>query len=309
MATPTVAIVGQTATGKSAIAIELARILGGEIINADASQLYRGMDIGTAKTPPAQRRGVVHHQLDVLHVNQPASVAAYQRAARADLETIMRRGRVPIVTGGSGLYVKALLDPLEFPGTDATMRADLTARAHDVGPEALHDELAVIDPVAAASIPAGNTRRVIRALEVIALTGRPFSATLPVAEHVRPTVQIGIRRAPGHLDRAIELRVHGMMRGGLLEEVRELQSQGLRDSPTASRAVGYRQLLAHLDGTLALDEAVTHTISATRALARRQLKWFRRDARIRWVHADDGEPAPELAAAQLARLVRDVPHG
>lgn len=303
MAIPTVAIIGQTATGKSAIAIELARVVGGEIINADASQLYTGMDIGTAKTPPEERREVVHHQLDVLHVTQAASVAAYQRAARADLEDVVSRGRVPIVVGGSGLYIKALLDPLHFPGTDAAVRADLTARAEHVGPAALHDELARVDPVAARRIAVGNTRRVIRALEVIALTGGPFSATLPVAEYVRPAVQIGIRCAPEPLDRAIERRVHRMMRQGLLDEVNELQSRGLRAGPTASKALGYRHLLAHLDGTLELGESVTQIISATQALARRQLKWFRRDTRIRWVAATD--TAPDLAA-ELARLVREV---
>ncbi|PIE27126.1 MAG: tRNA (adenosine(37)-N6)-dimethylallyltransferase MiaA [Micrococcales bacterium] len=281
--TPVVAIVGQTATGKSDVAVQVARRLGAEIVNADASQLYRGMDIGTAKTPLQHRCGVAHHQLDVLEVTQTASVAAYQRGARADIEAILSRGRVPILVGGSGLYVQAVLDPLRFPGTDPRVRARIAARADEVGAAALHAELAQRDPRAAASILPTNVRRVVRALEVIELTGGPFTATLPRAEYVRPTVAVGLRRPAQQLQTAIADRVHRMMEDGFLAEVRDLEKAGLREGPTASKALGYSQLLAHLAGDISLDDAVAQTISATTAFAKRQAKWFRRDKRISWI--------------------------
>lgn len=294
-----IAIVGATATGKSDLAIALAMELGGEVINADASQLYRGMDIGTAKVQLDQRR-VPHHQLDVLSVAETASVASYQRHARADIETIVDRGAVPILVGGSGLYVKAVLDPLAFPGTDPQVRARLEAAAAVAGPGALHRQLRAVDPVAAQSIPPANQRRVIRALEVMEVTGRPFSATLPREDYVRPTVQIGLRRDPDELSGAIADRVHTMIDAGLVAEVAGLVDEGLREGRTARTALGYAQVLRFLDGDLSLELAVEDTITATRAFAKRQVKWFRRDARITWL--DASLPAEQLLAESLAIL-------
>ncbi len=285
LTTPLIVVVGATGTGKSDLALELASRLGGEIVNADASQLYRGMDIGTAKLPPAERRGIVHHQLDVLDVRQTASVAAYQRAARAAVDDIASRGLVPVLVGGSGLYVKAVLDPLEFPGTDADVRAGVQERAERIGPRALHAQLAELDPVAAQAIHPANVRRVVRALEVIQLTGRPFSATLPRDGYLRPTVQLGLRRPRPELDDVLAVRVHRMLANGFVEEVRALLPLGLREGRTARTALGYAQLVRHLDGELTLDEAVEQTIAATRAFAKRQGTWFGRDQRISWLPA------------------------
>lgn len=290
-----VAVVGATGTGKSDLAVEIALAIGGEIVNADASQLYRGMDIGTAKLSVTERRGVPHHQLDVLDVRQPASVAVYQREARSAIEAILGRGRIPILVGGSGLYVKAVLDPLEFPPASPPVRARLERRAAAIGAAALHAELADVDPAAAAAIHPANSRRVVRALEVVELTGRPFSATLPRAEYVRPTVQVGLRRELVDLDAVLARRVHTMMDAGLIEEVRALVDEGLREGRTARSALGYAQLLAHLDGRSTLEQAIEETITATRAFARRQLTWFRRDSRIGWLDA----PATAVDALQV----------
>nr|WP_238160628.1 tRNA (adenosine(37)-N6)-dimethylallyltransferase MiaA [Ornithinimicrobium sp. HY006] len=282
-----VAVVGPTATGKSDLGVALALTLGGEVVNADASQLYGGMDIGTAKLPDGQRHGIPHHQLDVLDVTQEASVAAYQEAARADLAAIRARGRLPVVVGGSGLYVRALLDRLEIPPTDPAVRAAWEERLERDGPEALHTLLAERDPDAAAAIEPRNGRRIVRALEVIELTGRPFSATLPTREFVAPTVLVGLRAAREVLDARIEHRTRGMWRAGLLEEVRVLEGQGLRRGRTASRAVGYAQALRQLDGELSETEAVEETVVATRRLARRQERWFGADPRVVWLEHDD----------------------
>ncbi|MGC5583324.1 tRNA (adenosine(37)-N6)-dimethylallyltransferase MiaA [Ornithinimicrobium sp. W1679] len=293
---PVVAVVGATATGKSDLGVALALALGGEVVNADASQLYRGMDVGTAKLTPADRRGVPHHQLDVLDVREEASVAAYQAAARADLRAVRARGRVPVVVGGSGLYVRALLDRLEIPPTDPRVRARWEAELERVGPEALHARLAAVDDVAARGIQPRNGRRIVRALEVVDLTGRPFSATMPTREHVEPTVVLGLRAARGVLDDRIARRTEGMWRAGLLEEVRALVGQGLREGRTASRAVGYAQALRELDGELDREEAVAETVLATRRLARRQERWFGPDPRIHWLEHD----APDLVEQALA---------
>lgn len=282
---PVVAVVGPTATGKSDLAVELALRLGGEVVGADAMQLYRGMDIGTAKLTPAERRGVPHHQLDVLDVTQEASVAAYQRSARADVEAISQRGSVPILAGGSGLYVRAALDQLDIPPTDSKVRRALEQRLGDEGSETLHDELSRSDPVAAQAILPTNGRRVVRALEVIMLTGRPFSASLPQPAHLRPTVLIGLRLDRETLDRRTDERVGRMWERGLVEEVERLAGAGLRTGRTASRAVGYAQVLAALDGRTTLPEARTATAQATRRLVRRQESWFHRDARIAWLDA------------------------
>lgn len=287
---PVVAIVGATATGKSDLAIALASRVGGEVVNADASQLYAGMDIGTAKVPPGQRQGIRHHQLDVLSVRDEASVAAYQRAARLDMTRIRTRGHVPVLAGGSGLYVRAVLDRFEIPPTDPQVRGRYDARLATEGPERLHLELAASDPVAAAQILPTNGRRIVRALEVIELTGRLFSATLPRREFHEPAVLIGLRADRAVLDERIVLRTQRMWREGLLEEVEVLLGDGLREGRTASRAIGYAQALQQLDGQLAEQEAIEATITATRRLARRQGSWFAPDPRVHWLDHD----APDL---------------
>jgi tRNA dimethylallyltransferase len=291
-----VAVVGPTATGKSELGVWLARELGGEVVNADAMQLYRGMDVGTAKLTVAQRRGVPHHLLDVLDVTETASVAAYQHAARDVVERLLAAGRVPIVVGGSGLYVSALLDDLEFPGTAPEIRARLEAELAGVGAAALHARLAELDPAAALAILPTNGRRVVRALEVIELTGRPFSATLPTPGPARyGTVLVGLDRDVAQLDQRIATRVDDMFQRGLVAEVRRLVPLGLREGRTASRALGYQQVLATPDDP---DTARAETIRATRRFVRRQRSWFRRDARITWFDA-----AREDLRAAVAELV------
>jgi tRNA dimethylallyltransferase len=281
-----VAVVGPTATGKSDLGLLLAEHLGGEVVNADAMQLYRGMDVGTAKLPPEQRHGVPHHLLDVLDVTEAASVAAYQRHARRTVEDLLAVGTVPVVVGGSGLYVSALLDDLEFPGTDAVIRARLEAELVDVGASALHQRLTGLDPVAAEAILPGNGRRIVRALEVIELTGRPFSATMPKPGPARyGTVLIGLDRDTVELDERVERRVAAMFAEGLVDEVRSLVPLGLREGRTASRALGYQQVLAAFDGEYDLPAAQTDIVRATRRFVRRQRSWFRRDRRIGWLDA------------------------
>jgi tRNA dimethylallyltransferase len=284
---PVIAVVGPTATGKSELALALAARLGGEIVNADAMQLYRGMDIGTAKLPVEARRGIAHHQLDVLDVRQEASVAAYQREARLDVAGIRSRRRRPILVGGSGLYVRAALDRLEIPPTDPAVRARLEGALAVEGIAAMHTRLWKADPVAARAIQPKNERRVVRALEVIELTGRPFSATLPTREYELPTITIGLCVPRPELDARIAARVHQMWDAGLLEEVRRLDAAGLREGRTAPKALGYSQALAHLDGLLSAEQAIEDTITSTRRLARRQESWFRPDPRIHWLGYDD----------------------
>ncbi|WP_174720392.1 tRNA (adenosine(37)-N6)-dimethylallyltransferase MiaA [Amycolatopsis sp. BJA-103] len=278
-----VAVVGPTATGKTALAVELALTLGGEVVNADALQLYRGMDIGTAKATAEERRGVPHHLLDVLDVTETASVAAYQRDARERIEDLLAAGRVPVLTGGSGLYVQAVLDDLKFPGTDPDVRARLTAEADEIGVAAMHARLTGLDPIAATAILPTNTRRIVRALEVIEITGEPFSANLPKPGPARyDTVLIGIDREPAELDARVDRRVELMFEAGLVGEVRTLLGQGLRDGLTASRALGYQQVIAALDGDEDFQAAAEATAQATRRFVRRQRSWFRRDKRIQW---------------------------
>ena len=279
---PLIAIVGATATGKSDLAIALARHLGGEVVNADALQLYRGMDVGTAKVPLAERRGVPHHQLDVLDVTEEASVSAYQAAARADVAAIRARGRVPVLVGGSGLYVRAALDRIDFPPTDPAVRARLEERAREIGAPALHAELALSDPEAAARIGSGDERRIVRALEVGELTGRPFSAFLPRPEHVDPsTVQIGIRQDRAALHERIAARVARMLAPGLTDEA------------------------AVLGRTMPLQQARASTIVGTRRLVRKQDTWFHRDQRVRWIDGADpaaGRALDHVLADALAAL-------
>jgi tRNA dimethylallyltransferase len=281
-----VAVVGPTATGKSDVGVWLARRLGGEVINADAMQLYRGMDIGTAKLTLAQREGVPHHELDVLDVTETASVAAYQRHARRTVEQLISDGRTPVIVGGSGLYVQALLDDLEFPGTDPEIRAGFEAELASVGGPALHARLAELDPVAAAAILPGNERRIVRALEVIELTGRPFSATMPKPGPARyGTLLIGLDRDVAELDERVDRRVELMFAAGLVDEVRGLLDAGLREGRTASRALGYQQVIAALDDNTDFADAATETAKATRRFVRRQRSWFRRDKRVTWLDA------------------------
>jgi len=282
-----IAVVGPTASGKSDLALELAQRLDGEIINADAMQLYRGMDIGTAKIPVGERRGIAHHQLDVLDVREEASVATYQREARLDLAGVRARGHLPILAGGSGLYVRAVLDRLEIPPTDPGVRRRLRDELAQVGIEVMFARLRHLDPVAAHTIQANNDRRVVRALEVIEITGRPFSATMPTREHLLPTVTLGLRVPRPELDERIATRVHRMWDAGLLDEVKRLDAAGLREGRTAAKALGYREALAHLDGLASAEQAIEDTITATRRFARRQESWFRPDPRIHWLDHED----------------------
>ncbi|GAA3688078.1 tRNA dimethylallyltransferase [Yimella lutea] len=281
-----IAVIGPTACGKSDLGVALAERLGGEVVNADASQLYRGMDIGTAKMPLEQRRGVPHHQLDVLEVTEEASVAAYQRDSRRDIDSILDRGHVPVLVGGTGLYVRAALDVLDIPPTDPGVREHFERRAATEGILALYSLLRQRDPNAAANILPSNERRVIRALEVIELTGRPFSATMPRREFLRPTVMLGLDADRGVLDQRIDRRTRAMWDDGLVDEVRALDATGLRDGRTASRAIGYTQVLRQLDAELTEAEAIEDTARATKRLARRQFSWFRPDPRITWLPHD-----------------------
>lgn len=287
---PIVAVVGPTATGKSDLGVALAHALEGEIVNADASQLYRGMDIGTAKLKPAEWEGVPHHMLDVLEVRDEASVASYQRDARAAIDGIRDRGRVPILVGGSGLYVRAVLDDLQLPPTDPAVRACWETRLEQDGASALHAELAASDPPAAQQIHPSNGRRVVRALEVIQLTGQPFSATMPKREFIAPAVMLGLQIDRSELYARIGSRVERMWRDGLLDEVRALDRIGLREGRTASRAIGYAQALRQLDGILTEDQAKDETAGLTRKFARRQHSWFGPEPRIHWLAYD----APDL---------------
>ena len=291
-----VAVVGATATGKSDLAVSLARALGGEVINADSMQLYRGMDIGTAKLSVAERHGIPHHLLDIWDVTKTASVAEYQVLAKNVIDDIQARGNVPVLAGGSGLYVRAALGDLSFPGTDETIRQRLEAELAAHGPAPLYERLTARDPDAAAAILPSNGRRIVRALEVIELSGRPFSATMPDYDQGRPAVQIGLHVDRPELDRRIEARVDRMWARGFEAEVRGLPR--LREGKTASRALGYRQMLGFLDGDLTLEQAREQTVRATRRFARRQESWFLRDPRVTWLSAVEGE----LTARALSLL-------
>jgi tRNA dimethylallyltransferase len=296
-----IAIVGPTAAGKSALGVALARELGGEVVNADSMQLYRGMDIGTAKLTGPESAGVPHHVLDIWPVTEPASVAAYQQLARAAVDDILARGRVPLLVGGSGLYVRAVLERFDFPGTDPELRSALEAELAEAGPEPLHRRLAERDPEAAARILPSNGRRIVRALEVMALTGGTFTAELPDPAPFYDAVQLGVDLDTPALDERIAVRVGRMWRAGLVEEVRALVAEGLRDGRTASRALGYQQILRFLAGECDEETAKADTIQATRRFVRRQRSWFRRDPRIGWLDGTD----PDLLPAALARLSQD----
>ncbi len=300
---PVVAVVGPTATGKTALAVTLAQRLGGEVVNADSMQLYRGMDVGTAKPDAAERQGVPHHLLDVWHVREAASVAEYARMARADVDRLRAAGVVPLLVGGSGLYVRAVLDDLDFPGTDPAVRARLEAELADAGPAALHARLAAVDPAAAAAVLPSNGRRIVRALEVVELTGGPFRATLPEPRPHYPAVVVGLDREPAELDARVAQRVDRMWAAGFVAEVEALAADGLREGPTASRALGYAQVLAQLDGTLTPDEARERTVTATRRFVRRQRSWFRRDAATTWFDAARPDLADAVGALVAGRTI------
>ncbi|MBT2565806.1 tRNA (adenosine(37)-N6)-dimethylallyltransferase MiaA [Arthrobacter sp. ISL-85] len=289
-APPVIAVVGPTGSGKSDLAVNLALKLDGEVINADAMQFYRGMDIGTAKITVAERRGVPHHLLDILDVTQEASVSDFQHQARGTIDDIHARGKRAILAGGSGLYVRAALDVLEFPGTDPVLRARLEAEHAELGTGALLARLRTVDPISADRV--SDARRIIRALEVQELTGRPFSSFMPRREYYQQAVQVGLDVDRGVLRERLAARVHRMVDAGLLDEVRMLDARGLRRGKTASRALGYSQFLRVADGASTMQDAVEETIVATRQFARRQLTWFRADPRIAWLDWQD----PELTA-------------
>ena len=298
---PVIAVVGPTAAGKSGLAVALGQRLGGEVVNADAMQVYRGMDIGTAKITAAERDGVPHHLLDILDVTQTATVAEFQQLARAAIDDCRARGVVAVLVGGSALYVRAILDDFVFPGTDPVVRARLETELAELGSAALHRRLAETDPAAAAQILPSNGRRIVRALEVAEITGAPYVATLPEHRYVYDdVVQVGLDVPRPELDERIARRVDAMFDTGLLEEVRGLLGRGLREGRTANRALGYSQAIAVLDGELSEAEARERTTQATRRFARRQDAWFRKDPRIGWLPYD----APDLVERALTTATR-----
>jgi len=299
-----VAIVGATGTGKSAFSLDLAEALGArgqavEIVNADAMQLYRGMDVGTAKLPTAERRGVPHHLLDVLDVTDEASVEWYQREARAVIDDIVARGAVAVLVGGSGLYVSSVLFDFRFPGTDPVIRRRYEAIADERGPEALYDLLSERDPASAASVGRSNARRLVRALEVGDLTGRPLSGTLPEKSSPwRPSSVFGVAEERPVLVERLDRRVDQMWRDGLVDEVRGLLPLGLERGVTAGRAIGYAQAVAQIRGELAEAEAIEATAALTRRYARRQASWFRRYDDVEWSRSGDAQ-AVDRAVARI----------
>jgi tRNA dimethylallyltransferase len=301
-----IAVVGPTAVGKSDLAVALAAELGGEVVNADSMQLYAGMDIGTAKLTVAERKDVPHHLLDVLDVRQTANVAAYQVLARTAVTEVRARGRVPVLVGGSGLYVAAVVSGLDFPGTDPEVRARLEAQLAADGPGTLHARLARVDPAAAAAILPSNGRKLVRALEVVELTGQPFTAVLPdlapgpAAGDGAAWLRVGVTAPRPALAERIADRVDRMWARGLVDEVRALAARGLREGGTASRALGYAQVLSYLAGDCTEEEARAATVFATRRFVRRQESWFRRDPSIHWLAYD----APDLLVRALALVQR-----
>lgn len=304
---PTLALLGPTASGKSSLAVRLALHLRengrpAEIINADSMLVYRGMDIGTAKPTPEERAGVPHHLIDILDVRETATVADFQRLARAEIASCRERDVLPIVVGGSALYLRAVLDEFSFPGTDPEVRAALEAELAAVGSAALYERLSRLAPEAAAGIEPMNGRRVVRALEVIALTGS-YRSTLPEHRYALPdVVQVGVSLDRATMDARIDARVDDMWRRGLVAEVEGLAERGLREGRTASRALGYQQVLAYLDGTCTEEQARSATAAGTRRFARKQLGWWRRDPRITWVEALDLPSPADLIALSESRL-------
>ena len=288
-----IVIGGATASGKSALALDVAERIGAEIVNADSMQLYKGMDIGTAKVPFEERRGIPHHMLDALEVTEESSVADYQREARALIDSRLAQDIPVVVVGGTGLYIKALIDELNFPDRDPDVRERLFAESEELGATAMHQRLAALDADAAAVIPEQNLRRVIRALEVIELTGEPYAASLPRDErsYYPQAQQFAIRVEREVLNERISERVAQMWRDGFLPEVEKLVAQGLRDGRTARAAIGYAQVLAALEGQISIDLAMDETVTSTRQYARRQATWFGREKRISWL---EGSPTKLL---------------
>jgi tRNA dimethylallyltransferase len=290
-----IAIVGSTGTGKSELAIRIAETLrdqgsSAEIVNADAMQLYKGMDIGTAKLPAEERRGIEHHLIDVLDVTQESTAAEYQKLARAKILEIQSRAAVPILVGGSMLYVAAVLNNFEFPVRDKDLRAQLEQQILELGPEAMHQKLAEIDAVAASRIDPENGRRIVRALEIVTLTGEPFAAALPdEIDSWQEVLEIGLRMDREILVARLEQRVRLMWESGMVTETQNLIAQGLRESVTAGYAIGYAQALAQIDGELDQEQAIESTTKLTQKYARRQMSWFKRDTRINWLDALDPE--------------------
>ncbi len=283
-----VVIGGATATGKSDLAVALAQSIGGQVINADSMQLYRGMDIGTAKLSLAERQGIPHHLLDLVEVSSDVNVAWYQERARAAIDELLAAGVPVIVVGGTGFYIKAILDDLNFPDTDPLIREKLTQEAEKIGGDALHQRLGKLDPAAAAAIPRENVRRVIRALEVIEITGKPFTANLPRENSTKypQALQFGLSMDRELLDARVDLRVERMFQTGLVSEVEDLINKGLLEGKTARAALGYAQVISALSGEITMDEAISQTKLATRQYIRRQETWFRRDQRITWLEPD-----------------------
>ena len=294
-------IVGATATGKSDLSIQLAKKLQAEIINADSMQLYRGMDIGTAKLSLEQREGIPHHLIDVLDVTQDASVAEYQGWARAKIDDLLKQGKNVVVVGGTGLYIKAILDELNFPDTDPVVRARLSIEAQQVGIDEMHARLAKLDPAAAAAIPKENVRRVVRALEVIEITGAPFTANLPKAgaSYYPDAKQFGVVMQRDDLKERIDRRVDAMWENGFVEEVRSLIDKGITSAKTARAALGYSQIITFLEGAVSEEEAKEETKRATRAYARRQETWFSRDERITWLKGDTSERLDAITSSTI----------
>ena len=280
-----VVISGATATGKSALSVELAQAIDAEIINADSMQVYRGMDIGTAKISAEERNGISHHMLDVLNVSQDSTVAWYQSEARRVIDEVHSRGKNVVMVGGTGLYIKAVIDELNFPDTDPMVRHTLNAEAEELGIEAMFARLEKLDPAAALAIDRANLRRIIRALEVIEITGKPFTANLPREESIRypDARQFGLVMNREDLSDRIDVRVNSMFDQGLVAEVQKLVADGLLQGRTAQRALGYAQVISYLNGEISLDAAIEETKRATRQYARRQETWFSRDARITWL--------------------------
>lgn len=298
------AVVGPTASGKSALSIALAKHFDGEVVNVDSMQMYRGMDIGTAKLTVEEREGIPHHQLDVLDVTETASVATYQANAVADVEEIMSRGKMPIIVGGSMLYAQALLDNWQFPPTDPEVRAKWEAQLSEVGIDALHAHLAEVDPAAAEIIEDKDPRRTVRALEVIELTGRPFKASQPPKDAPPrwDTIILGLKTTPEWLNPRIELRTKMMFDAGFVDEVKNLvDNHGLIANSTAGRAIGYAQVLQAMAGELTWDEAFERTVTGTRRYVRRQRSWFNRDKRIHWLEAQEDTFAQALNIIERER--------
>jgi tRNA dimethylallyltransferase len=306
MTLPLLAIVGATGTGKSALSLDLAELLTArghpvEIVNADAMQLYRGMDIGTAKLSPAERRDVPHHLLDVLDVTEESSVADYQAAALDAIAGIRERGATPLLVGGSGLYVSSVLYDFRFPGTDAAVRARLEGELEASGPGILFRRLQELDPEAATGIGPRNGRRIVRALEVIELTGEPFGSGLPAEDRLRePSLLLGIETPRAQLVPLLDARVAGMWRDGLVDEVRSLLPRGLERGVTARRAIGYAQAIGQLAGELAEEDAIEQAAALTRRYARRQVGWFRRYPGAEWFAHDTADLAERAGALALA---------